>query len=226
MPAKLFITATDTDAGKTYISTMLLQGLKNRQQKAVAIKPIAAGVDQTGKNGDALLLQQHSGIALPYEWINPLCFAEPVAPHLAALQLGQQIDESVLDRQLQQVSALAADQVLIEGAGGWLLPISAQRYLADWVADNKLAVCVVVAIKLGCLNHAILTIREIEYSGLTVAGWVANCTLPDMPLQAENIADLKQRIEAPCWGVIPYKPSAEQYRQLSDQLVQHLLLAR
>ena len=218
MPKTLFITATDTDAGKTFISTMLLQGFNQSDITAIGVKPIAAGADGQGGNSDALLLQQHSGIALPYRVINPVCFNAPVAPHLAAINEHIAIDETLLDQALANWQQLPAAQLLIEGAGGWLLPINQTRYLADWVAQHNLPVLLVVGMKLGCLNHAMLTVREIERSGCRLVGWVANSIDADMALLEQNIADLQQRIAAPCLAVVPFSPSAEQYQQLSRQL--------
>ena len=223
---RCFITATDTDAGKTYISTMLLQGFKALGTAALGVKPIAAGADEQGYNGDALLLQQHSGIALPYSAVNPICYQAPVAPHLAAANEQQPIDEAQLDAALAQWQKLSVQQLLIEGAGGWLLPISNQRYLADWVADKQLPVVLVVGMKLGCLNHAMLTVREIERSGCKLLGWVANCIDPDMALPEQNIADLRQRINAPCLGVVPFAPQPAQYQQLATELATRLLSLR
>ncbi len=224
MPASIrFITATDTDAGKTYISTLLLQGFSQSGITAAGVKPIAAGADSQGLNDDALLLQQHSGIALPYQTVNPICYQAAVAPHLAALSTQQPIAEAVLDASLAQWRELPVQQLLIEGAGGWLLPISEQRYLADWVAEQQLPVLLVVGIKLGCLNHAMLTVREIERSGCRLLGWVANCIEPDMALLEDNIADLRQRISAPCLGVVPYAPDEAQYQQLARDLLCQVL---
>lgn len=223
---RYFITATDTDAGKTYVSSLLLQGFKALGTTAIGVKPIAAGADDQGCNGDALLLQRHSGIALPYKVINPVCYQAPVAPHLAAITEQLPIDEAQLNEALVQWQQLPVQQLLIEGAGGWLLPINHQRYLADWVADKQLPVVLVVGMKLGCLNHAMLTVREIERSGCKLLGWVANCIDPDMALLEQNIADLRQRIAAPCLGVIPFAPQPAQYQQLAQELATRLLSLR
>jgi dethiobiotin synthetase len=220
---RCFITATDTDAGKTYVSSLLLQGFKARGTAALGVKPIAAGADGQGCNGDALLLQQCSGIALPYKVINPICYQAPVAPHLAAANEQLPIDEAQLDAALAQWQQLPVQQLLIEGAGGWLLPINNQRYLADWVADKQLSVLLIVGMKLGCLNHAMLTVREIERSGCKLLGWVANCIDPDMALLEQNIADLRQRITAPCLGVVPFAPDPAQYQQLAQELATQLM---
>ncbi|WP_215397700.1 dethiobiotin synthase [Rheinheimera oceanensis] len=219
---RCFITATDTDAGKTYVTSLLLQGFKTLGSIAVGVKPIAAGADDQGCNGDALLLQRHSGIALPYRVINPVCYQAPVAPHLAAITEQLPINEAQLNAALAQWQQLPVQQLLIEGAGGWLLPINHQRYLADWVADRQLPVVLVVGMKLGCLNHAMLTVREIERSGCKLLGWVANCIDPDMALLEQNIADLRQRITAPCLGVVPFAPAPSQYQQLAIELATQL----
>src|SRR5690606_35414538 len=197
-----FVAATDTDAGKTYISSMLLQGFSALDIKAVGVKPIAAGADDQGFNGDALLVQRHSGIALPYSVINPICYQAPVAPHLAAVIEQQPTDERQLNQALAAWQQLPVQQLLIEGAGGWLLPLNDKRYLADWVAEQQLPVVLVVGMKLGCLNHAMLTVREIQRSGCQLLGWVANCIDPDMALRGQNIAELQQRMNGPCLSVV------------------------
>lgn len=218
-----FVTATDTDSGKTFVSSILLQGFKQLGVIAAGVKPVAAGADAGHGNGDALLLQQHSGIALPYDQVNPICYQAPVAPHLAAVIEQRPLSEVVLDTALAQWQQLPVEQLIIEGAGGWLLPISGQRYLSDWVAKHKLPVILVVGVRLGCLNHAMLTVREIERSGCQLVGWVANCVAPDMLLLNENIADLQQRIAAPCLAVVPFQPAKAEYQQLAVQLAKGLL---
>lgn len=213
-----FVTGTDTDAGKTFVAAALLRGLAKSGLQCIAAKPIAAGVGPDGKNQDAVILQQAANTALPYEQVNPIVFAEPVAPHLAASRHARKIDEQLLDHNLQQLRSYPADCLLIEGAGGWLLPISSGRYLADWVSKQQLPVLLVVGVKLGCLNHAILTVREIERSGLPFLGWVANCVDPEMELMQENIQDLQQRIAAPCLGVVPYCQDGELTAEISQSM--------
>lgn len=209
MTRRFFVTGTDTDAGKTYVSTLLLQGFANLGLTAIGVKPIAAGAEPDSKglleNGDALLLRRHSGIALPYAQHNPICLAKPAAPHLVAAEQNITLDEQQLTAQQQQLRQSGAEIILIEGAGGWLLPLNDQRYLADWVAEQQLPVVLVVGVKLGCLNHAMLTVREITRSGCQLLGWVANIIQPDMPFLAENIADLQQRISVPLLETIPYQ---------------------
>ncbi len=228
MQAKsFFVTGTDTDAGKTFVSCLLLTGFKAAGRIAVGAKPIAAGasVNATGtlENGDALLLQQHSGIALPYAAINPVCLAKAAAPHLAAAELGINLTEQQLSSQRQMLEQCGADFVLIEGAGGWLLPLDQERYLADWVSDAQLPVILVVGVKLGCLNHAMLTLREITRSGCKVLGWVANVMQPDMLFLDENIADLTKRLSCPLLATVPYQPEAKVQARLAATLAQAVL---
>ncbi|MCT6700747.1 dethiobiotin synthase [Rheinheimera sp. 4Y26] len=209
----VFITATDTDAGKTFISSALLKGFTRLNIPAIGLKPIAAGVDADGKNADAKTLQQLSALELSYSSVNPVLFDEPVAPHLAANLNQSCIDTKKLDTQLVETAQLPVRLRLIEGAGGWLLPLDDGRYLADWVLAQKLPVLLVVGMKLGCLNHAMLTARELERSGTRVLGWVANCVDPQMLLLDENIADLQQRLPWPCLGVMPYQSAATAERE-------------
>lgn len=223
-----FVTGTDTDAGKTYVSALLLQGYAALGITALGAKPLAAGAEQAAdgslQNGDALLLKQYSGIALPYAQHNPVCLAEPAAPHLVAAAAGIRLDEPQLTAHLQQLRQTQAQRILIEGAGGWLLPLSDKRYLADWVLEQQLPVVLVVGIKLGCLNHAMLTVRELERSGAKILGWVANIISPEMLYLAQNIADLTQRIQAPLLATVPYAAVAkpEIALQLATALEQQL----
>jgi dethiobiotin synthetase len=228
----VFITATDTDAGKTYVSALLLRALKASGLRVLGLKPIAAGVDADGRNADAKILQAVSDGSPAYELINPIVLAPPVAPHLAAAQVGLQLDVRLLDQHLQQTANAEVDVRLIEGAGGWLLPLSADEYLADLVMSQQLPVVLVVGMKLGCLNHALLTARELQRSGVQVLGWVANCVDPAMMLREENIADLTARLPWPRLAVLPYQkralPTAEMEAELPAAAVTlaNALLAR
>lgn len=200
----IFITGTDTDAGKTYVAVALLQGLKALGYRTVAQKPVAAGVNDAGFNTDALQLQQHATEQLSYELVNPYCLTDAVAPHLAAAKAGLCIEPAKLTTDLLQLQNSNADIALVEGAGGWLLPLDECSTMADWVIEQQLPVLLVVGMKLGCLNHALLTVREIERLGLKLLGWVANCIDPDMAYQQENISYLQQTLAAPCLGILPY----------------------
>ena len=220
----VFITGTDTDAGKTYVSCLLLKGFAAHNISAIGLKPIAAGADADGKNADAKLLQALSAVSLPYESVNPLLLQAPVAPHLAAASEGVTLDFAVLDQQLTDTATLPVAIRLIEGAGGWLLPIDDKLYLADWVVQQRLPVILVVGMKLGCLNHAMLTARELQRSGVTVLGWVANVIDPAMLLLDDNIADLTQRLPWPRLAIVPFQatPPAQLAQQLATAVLQQL----
>lgn len=220
----VFITGTDTDAGKTYVSRLLLTGLAANNISAIGLKPIAAGADADGKNADAKILQALSAVALPYAVVNPLLLQAPVAPHLAAVREQKTLDFAVLNQQLADTATLPASIRLIEGAGGWLLPINQQQYLADWVIQQQLPVILVVGMKLGCLNHAMLTARELQRSGVQVLGWVANVIDPAMLLLDDNIDDLTQRLPWPRLAVLPFQADAPALLavQLADAVLQSL----
>jgi len=215
----LFITGTDTDAGKTYVSRLLLTGFAIHQKSAIGLKPIAAGADADGKNADAKVLQSLSAVTMPYDMVNPILLQAPVAPHLAAVREGKTLDFAVLDQQIADTAVLGVSMRLIEGAGGWLLPVSDSLYLADWVVQRQLPVVLVVGMKLGCLNHAMLTARELRRSGVTVLGWVANVIDPEMLLLDDNIADLTKRLPWPRLAIVPYQQTA------SDELAAQLAAA-
>ncbi|WP_337840148.1 dethiobiotin synthase [Rheinheimera sp.] len=221
---KIFVTGTDTDAGKTYCTTALLGGLQQRQLKALGLKPFAAGVNSQGQNTDALALQQASTVPLSYHEVNPVCLPEAIAPHLAAAHLGQQLSKKQLTDAVARVDAYQADLMLIEGAGGWMLPVTADACLSDWVAAQGWPVILVVGMKLGCLNHALLTVNALQQAGVPLLGWIANCIDPDMLCLDENIATLQQRILAPCLAVLPYAAtgvSPDLQLQLADAVLNY-----
>ena len=190
--------------------------------RTVAQKPVAAGVNGAGVNTDALQLQQYATEPLSYELVNPYCLEDAVAPHLAAAKAELVIDSSILSKELQKLQNVDADIALVEGAGGWLLPLDDKTTMADWVIEQQLPVLLVVGMKLGCLNHALLTVREIERSGLRLLGWVANCIDPDMAYQQENISYLQQQLTAPCLGVLPYQSEPQINTSLAAALVKQM----
>jgi len=205
--AVYFVTGTDTDVGKTYVSKLLLQHF-NQSTSAIGYKPIAAGanfIDDELKNEDALILQSASSEKLPYSDVNPICFKEPIAPHIAGKLAGNPIDINRLTQWWDGVKN-QCDIALIEGAGGWRLPLNNQQYLSDFVQKIQCEVIVVVGMKLGCLNHALLTFEAIKSDGLTIKGWIANQlgSESDSPMDFydENLAYLKQQINAPFIGEI------------------------
>ena len=199
-----FITGTDTEVGKTFISVALVSLLQQQGYKTVGMKPIASGcewLDGQWKNEDALALIKQSQTDLAYSLINPYAFEPAIAPHLAAKQVGETISLTVLESQFTAMR-LQADAVVVEGAGGWLVPLNDQQTIADLAKALNLPVVLVVAIKLGCINHALLTVQAIADSGLKLVGWVANDFLDDSQSTA-IIQSLKQRITAPCLGIVP-----------------------
>jgi len=208
---KVFITGTDTDVGKTVISCAILEYANNLGFKTVGLKPISAGCELTSaglRNEDALLLQQHASHYLDYDIINPIAYQEPSAPHIAAQKKGEFIDLALVDSALDRVPE-DIDFTVIEGAGGWYLPIDKSHYFSSWVAENKLDVILVVGIKLGCLNHAILSAQAIQHSGANLIGWIANSLTGEIANYDEMIDTLMVALPAPLMGKMPYLSSIE-----------------
>ncbi len=198
-----FVTGTDTDVGKTYVSQLLLQYF-NQSSTAIGYKPIAAGASMNDgelKNEDALILQSASSLQLAYKEVNPICFKEPIAPHIASEMVGESITVSGLT-QWWNKSKGQCDIALIEGAGGWRLPLNNKEYLSSFVKDIQCEVIVVVGMKLGCLNHALLTLETIKQDGLIIKGWIANQCDSPMNFYEENLAYLKQHVDVPFIGEI------------------------
>lgn len=206
----VFVTGTDTEVGKTRISVGLVKALQQQGLSVAAMKPVASGCQQTAeglRNEDALALLQHADIKMPYHVINPYAFEPAIAPHLAAMEKAVSMDMSVIEANFQTLRN-KADCVVVEGAGGWLVPMNAQHTLADLAVTLQLPVIMVVSIKLGCISHALLTVQAIQHSGLALRGWVANCVEPSAQQHA-IIESLLDRIAAPCLGVVPQLAATE-----------------
>lgn len=202
MPS-LFITGTDTDCGKTHVACALLHALRGAGRVAVGYKPVAAGCEMSPqglRNSDALSLQAASGLVAEYQDINPVALAPPIAPHLAAGQAGLRLEMAPL---LAGAAALQArvDWLIVEGAGGFLVPLNERETLADLVEAAGWPVVLVVGMRLGCINHALLSAEAISRRGV-LAGWVANVLPPAQDYLEDNIASLKARLSAPCLGVV------------------------
>lgn len=213
-----FVTGTDTDVGKTLISCALLHGFAGRGLRVVGMKPVAAGCDEQGINEDVRALRAASNVLASLGQINPYCFEQAVAPHLAAQFAGVRIS---LDRIVQTYRELVsqADMVVVEGAGGFCVPLNESEDGADMARLLKRPVILVVGMRLGCLNHALLTQRAIAATGLKTAGWVANCMDGQMSMLNENIAALEERLDAPLLGVVPHfqtPPDAADVAQYLD----------
>jgi dethiobiotin synthetase len=202
----LFITGTDTDVGKTVVACGFLAAANQKGLRTAAIKPVAAGCEVTEQgitNSDALQLQAAASHKLSYQQINPVALEPAIAPHIAAAEAGVRMSASRLVGYCRGVSLLPVDMVIIEGAGGWRVPINSRETLADVAQELECAVIVVVGMRLGCLNHALLTMEAIRRDGLQIAGWVANVLDTEMPRLQENIDTLKQSIDEPCLGIVP-----------------------
>jgi dethiobiotin synthetase len=206
-PRAYFVTGTDTDAGKTLVACLLLHAAAARGLDTLALKPLAAGARETPegwRNDDALQLVAAATRKLPYAQVNPVCLPAPLAPHLAAQRAGRRVNVERLVGFCRGALTQRAAFTLIEGAGGWRVPLNAHEYLSDLAQALQLPVLLVVGLRLGCLNHALLTAEAIARDGLTLAGWVANTRDPLMAERDANVATLSERLGAPLLGVIPH----------------------
>ncbi len=197
-----FVTGTDTGVGKTLVSCALLHAFAGQGRRTAGFKPVAAGCDEDRHNDDANALRAASTLGLSYEQVNPYSLGDALAPHLAARNEGVHIE---LGRILAAYRELAsqADEVIVEGVGGFCVPLSDTQTTADLARQLHLPVIVVVGMRLGCINHSLLTVRAIADYQLECAGWVANVLDDKMPALQENIGALRERIAAPLLGVIP-----------------------
>ena len=201
-----FVAGTDTEIGKTYATCALLHHARRIGLRALGMKPVAAGaapIDGRMRNDDALALIAASTTAADYALVNPICLAEAVAPHIAAADEGRRIDiEAILTA--RDALARQCDLLLIEGVGGFRVPLQADYDTADLAADLAAPVILVVGVRLGCINHALLTADAIRARGLELAGWVANCVDPLMHRREQNIAALDERLGCPRLGILPH----------------------
>ena len=203
----VFITGTDTGIGKTVISCSLLNSLNQQGMCTAAMKPVASGGSYiNGKlhNDDAIALQKAASEHLPYELINPYVFEPSIAPHLAAAHINVEINFDEIKQAYKQLSAYA-DVTVVEGVGGWLVPLNNQASVADLALYLDLPVILVVGIRLGCLNHALLTVESIQQKGAKLIGWVANIIESEILFAEENIETLEKLINVPLLGIKSYK---------------------
>ncbi len=211
MSAGLFIAGTDTGVGKTHVSCALLHALRMAGRNACGMKPVASGCMETPqglRNDDALALQAASSGSPPYELINPVAMRDPLSPHLAAAHDGVTISLPPLRRAFEQLLA-SHDCVVVEGVGGWLVPLAPGLLASEIARQWKLPVILVVGLRLGCLNHALLSARAIEADGCRLLGWIGNAIDPAMVALEENLATLRELFSAPCLGVLPHGLSPE-----------------
>ena len=206
MKNAFFVTGTDTGAGKTHVTCALLHATRQLGLTTVGMKPIAAGVEDDGRNGDVTQLLTASSIQPPLALINPFLYIPPIAPHLAAQEANRPIDIAVIRQAFEQLQELA-EVIWVEGVGGFRAPLGDQTDTTDLVQTLALPVILVVGMRLGCLNHALLTTEAIQARGIRLAGWVANRIDPAMARFEANVETLRARLDAPLLGVTPSRAS-------------------
>lgn len=208
MKQSYFVIGTDTNVGKTYVASALVRHFAAKGYSTIGMKPIASGCMRNGNgvllNDDVSALAAASNVPASLDLINPYRFEPAIAPHIAAAQVEKIIDCEVIRLAYQQLKAVA-DVVIVEGAGGFLVPLNNQETLADLAVLLNIPVILVVGMRLGCINHALLTVEAIKSRGLTLAGWVANRVDAEMPVFEENLVSLQQRIAAPCISVVGWQ---------------------
>ncbi len=211
MAKAFFIAGTDTGVGKTTVSCALLAAAKVQGKTTLALKPIASGCEQTPqglRNEDALALMAEMTEPLVYEQVNPVALPDPLSPHLAAARIGRRISVQQLAGFCRGSLMQRADFKLVEGAGGWRVPVNEREMLSALPKELGLPVILVIGLRLGCINHAVLTAEAILKDGLRLVGWVGNVVDPQMAALEENIATLKDRFAPPCLGILPWDPAA------------------
>lgn len=216
----IFIAGTDTGVGKTLVACALLRGLDRHGLRAAGMKPVAAGARLRRGiryNEDVEQLRGTSSVDVPREVVNPYCFTPPIAPHLAAREAGQTIRMSVIARRYAQIAA-RCDVVVVEGVGGLLVPLGARLNAAEIPQRLDLSLLLVVGLRLGCLNHALLTVEAAQARGLRIAGWIANAIDPSMARREQNLQTLCERIPAPLLGIVKHaaKPDIDSVAKALD----------
>jgi len=215
----LFITGTDTGIGKTHVACAIVTALNLRGLRTTVMKPVVSGCQPTEQglqNEDALALMSAASIHQSYDDVNPYAFEPAIAPHIAAQMAGVRVELDEIKRHYRN-NLLHSDVCIVEAVGGWMVPLNEEETVADLAAELQIPIVVVVGIRLGCINHALLTIEQIEREDLPILGWVANSMDPDMLMQKENIEALQQRIPYPLMGTLPYSPEAS-FISLSQKL--------
>ena len=221
----VFVTGTDTDCGKTEISLAVMTALQARGLWVLGMKPVASGCDRTPRgprSEDARRLRAQGSIEADYDLVNPYAFEPPSAPHIAAGQIGSEVELAVIRNAAMALSA-QCDFLVIEGVGGWRVPLGPALFVSDLPLALGLPVLMVCGLKLGCINHTLLTADSIRATGNHLIGWVANQVDPDMQALQENLATLAALINAPCLGVIPWLTSPDP-RRIAEQLAVDVLL--
>ena len=203
MPQSYFVTGTDTGIGKTIVSCALLSAYSARDNAVIGMKPVVTG-RVGGEWADVKAIVAASSVVAPREWVNPYGFIPPISPHLAAKQAGIEIDIEII-RQAYCNLLKISDVVVVEGVGGIMVPLNDRNDVSDMACALNIPVILVVGMRLGCLNHALITAKIIQASGLKLAGWVANQIDPQMNSFDENLHTLKERLNCPLLGVLPFE---------------------
>lgn len=223
MSHAVYVTGTDTGVGKSLAAAALLAAFNARGVRAVGMKPVASGCERTPAglhNADAELLIAHSAGAPAYADVNPYAFADPIAPHLAAADTGIEIDLARIEAAFAALST-NAQFLVVEGVGGWMAPLGPRLMQADLVRALRLPVILVVGLRLGCLNHALLSARAIRADGAELIGWVGSSVDAQMARREDNLATLRERLSVPCLGVLAHSAAPD-----PTALAVHLAAAR
>ena len=217
---RLFITGTDTEIGKTVVATGLVRAAAQAGVRTVGLKPVAAGcetIDGALVNDDARQLMLASNVELDYATVNPIALEPAIAPHIAAEQANIAINSRVLKVHYERNLPEEVDLAIFEGAGGWFVPLNEYETFQDFALGLNLEVVLVVGMKLGCINHALLSVQAIKAAGLALVGWIANFPQPEMAVAEENLDALMRRIDAPLLGIVPHLASTA-----ADEVAKHL----
>lgn len=207
-PQSYFVIGTDTNVGKTFVTSRMIRHFAQQGLKTIGMKPVASGceLDQNGQfmNEDVIALTSASNVNAPLDDVNPYRFQPAIAPHIAAQQIGVNVNLNTIQQAYERLSELG-DIVIVEGAGGFLVPINDTQSLADLVVKLNLPTILVVGMRLGCINHALLTVESIKAKGLKLTGWIANEIDPNMQCYQENLQTLTRLIEAPLLMQMPWQ---------------------
>jgi dethiobiotin synthetase len=225
-PKALFITGTDTGVGKTLVSVSLVKALVKHGLRVSVMKPIASGSEHTPeglRNADAMALAGASNVAAPYATINPYCFEPAISPHIAAEEAKIDVNVGLIKSQFE-ILADGADFVVVEGAGGWYAPISKAQSMADLPKALGIPVLLVVGVRLGCLNHALLSKQAIEAAGVEWAGWVANAIDPTLERAAENLSSLERMLGSEPLALFPFAPGEQADVRCGEHMARRLSL--
>lgn len=222
----LFITGTDTGVGKTLVSVSFVKALVQHGLRVAVMKPIASGSEHTSvglRNADALALAEASNVVVPYGSINPYCFEPAISPHIAAEEAKIDVDLGLIKTRFEALAS-SADFVVVEGAGGWYAPISKTKSMADVPESLGIPALLVVGVRLGCLNHALLTKQAIEASGVELAGWVANSIDPKLERATQNLSSLERMLGGGPLAVFPFVPDEQPDVRQGEHLGRRLCL--